>query len=186
MDIKEAQRCLGDFDIEALRGAILAQEEEAGTEQLLRQQEYEVHRDAESIVLLFCDETWPEGEVYSEPGWSRLSEAAMPLINHIINTYYEPGGIVIRAMAAKLKIGGLIPSHTDATKSFQMGHRIYIPITTSSSVRFVIEGRPYSFEVGKAYELNDQKSQTLSGNNCVNLWMDDGKLELQNLRGMTL
>lgn len=53
----------------ALREAILAQEPEAWHEQLNRQQDYEVHRDTESIVMLFCDESWPdEGEIYQEPG----------------------------------------------------------------------------------------------------------------------
>lgn len=157
MDIKDAQRCLGEFDIEPLREVILAQEPKAWTEQLLRQQEYEVHRDTESIVLLFCEESWPEGEIYREPGWGRLADVAMPLVNHIINTCYTPGGTVLRAMAAKLKAGGRITPHIDALKSFRMGHRIHVPITTSASVRFVIGGKPYRFEAGRAYELNNQK-----------------------------
>jgi hypothetical protein len=37
MDIKEVQRCLGEVDVQALREAILAQEPEAWTEQLIRQ-----------------------------------------------------------------------------------------------------------------------------------------------------
>lgn len=161
MDIEEAQRCLGDVDMQALREAILAQEPEAWTEQLNRQQDYEVHRDTESIVLLFCDESWPDGEVYQEPGWDRLSEVAMPLINHIIETYYTAGGTVLRAMAAKLKAGGRISPHIDMLKSFRMGHRIHVPITTSATVRFMIEGKPYQFEVGKAYELNNQKKHSV-------------------------
>ena len=48
MDIKEPQRCLGEVDMHALGEAILAQEPEAWTEQLNRQQTYEVHRDTES------------------------------------------------------------------------------------------------------------------------------------------
>ena len=84
MDIEISQKCLGEVDIAALRGCILEQEPAAWQEQLLRQQEYEVHRDTESIVLLFCDEEWPEGEIYREAGWDRLSDVAMPLIDHII------------------------------------------------------------------------------------------------------
>ena len=43
-------------------------------------------------MLLFCDEEWPDGEIRSEPGWDRLSDVAMPLIDDIINTHYAPGG----------------------------------------------------------------------------------------------
>lgn len=86
-----------------LRETILAQEPEAWAEQSLRQQLYEVPKDTESIVMLFCDESWPDHEIYKEPGWNRLADAAVPIINHIVKTWYEPGGTLLRAMAAKLK-----------------------------------------------------------------------------------
>ena len=161
MDIKEAQRYLGEVDVQALAKAILDQEPQAWTEQLIRQQTYEVHQDTESIVLLFCDESWPEGEIHRESGWDRLAEVAMPLIDHIIDTYYTPGGTLLRAMAAKLKAGGRISPHVDSLQSFHMGHRIHVPITTNAAVRFMIEGKPYRFEVGKAYELNNLKPHSV-------------------------
>jgi aspartyl/asparaginyl beta-hydroxylase (cupin superfamily) len=85
----------------------------------------------------------------------------MPLIDHIIDTYYTPGGTLLRAMAAKLKAGGRISPHVDSLESFHMGHRIHVPITTNAAVRFMIEGKPYKFEVGKAYELNNQKTHSV-------------------------
>lgn len=42
-----------------------------------------------------------------------------------------------------------------------MGHRIHVPITTNSGVQFTIEGKPYPFEVGKAYEINNQKKHSV-------------------------
>lgn len=51
MDIEVARRCLREVDIQDLRQRILAPEPEAWTEQAVRQQTYEVHKDAESIVL---------------------------------------------------------------------------------------------------------------------------------------
>jgi len=161
MNIDVAQRRLGEVDIQALRDAILAQEPEAWLEELARQQSYEVHRDTESIVLLFCDESWPDGEIYKEPGWDRLADVAMPVIDHIIDTWYESGGTLLRAMAAKLKANGRIRPHRDSLRSFHMGHRIHVPITTNPGVRFMIEGKPYNFEVGQAYELNNQKKHSV-------------------------
>lgn len=161
MDIAEAQRKLGPVDMQALGEAILAQEPEAWTEQTYRQEEFDVHRQTESIVLLFCDEDWPDGEVHKEAGWKRLSDIAMPLIDDIIRTHYEPGGTVLRAMAAKLKAGGIINPHKDAAPSFHIGHRIHIPIVTHRGVRFTIEGVPYKFDVGQAYEINNQKTHSV-------------------------
>ncbi len=157
MDIGVDQRCLGPVDVTALRERILAQEPAAWTEQALRQQVYEVHKDTESIVLLFCEESWPDGEIYREKGWDRLADVALPLIEHIIETHYEPGGILLRAMAAKLKANGRINPHRDKIHSFHMGHRIHVPITSNEAVRFTIAGKPYSFDVGNAYEINNQK-----------------------------
>lgn len=161
MDIEVPQRCLGSVDIEALKERILAQEPEAWQEQLIRQQTYEVHKDTESIVMLFCDESWPAGEIYRESGWVRLSDVALPLIDHIVTTYYEPGGTVLRAMAAKLKAGGRIHAHRDMLRSFHMGHRIHVPITSSAGVRYTISGKPFQFQPGNAYEINNQMKHSV-------------------------
>lgn len=161
MDIDVAQRCLGEVDMHSLRDRILAQEPEAWLEEVVRQQTYEVHRDTESIVLLFCDESWPDGEIYKEPGWDRLADVAMPVIDYIVDTWYESGGTLLRAMAAKLKVNGRIRPHHDSLRSFRMGHRIHVPITTNPGVRFIIEGKPYAFEVGRAYELNNQMKHSV-------------------------
>lgn len=157
MDIEVPQRCLGALNIEALKERILAQEPAAWQEQLIRQQIYEVHRDTESIVMLFCEESWPDGDIYREAGWARLADVAWPVIERIINTWYAPGGVLLRAMAAKLKAGGRIAPHRDKLDSFHIGHRIHVPITTGAAVRYTIAGKPFQFEVGYAYELNNQK-----------------------------
>jgi hypothetical protein len=157
MDIGVDQRCLGPVRADELRTRILAQDAEAWTEQAVRQQTYEVHSDTESIVMLFCEESWPDGEIYREAGWDRLADVAMPLIDTIIRTHYEPGGVLLRAMAAKLKGGGRINAHRDSLRSFHMGHRVHVPITSNTGVRFTISGKPYPFDVGYAYEINNQK-----------------------------
>lgn len=158
MDIGEPIRTLGPVDMEALRERILAQEEGAWYEQELRQSEYDVHRYTESIVLVFTDGSgWPNIEVSKQPGWERLVDEAMPLMHGIIGNGYPAGGTIIRAMAAKLLAGGKIKPHRDAHPSFHFSHRIHVPITTNSRVRFMIDGRPYRLEVGQAYEINNQK-----------------------------
>jgi hypothetical protein len=161
MDIEVNQRYLGEVDIEALRRVILSQTESAWAEQSVRQRNYDVHQDTESLVMLFCDESWPQGEIYRDSGWRRLCAEAMPIIDYIIANHYVPGGTLLRAMAAKLKPQGRIQPHIDTLKSFHLGHRIHVPITTNPGVRFTIDGRPYAFDVGKAYEINNQKTHSV-------------------------
>jgi hypothetical protein len=162
MDIHVPLRELGEFDSSALREAILAQPDDAWFENNFRQQTYDVHTTTESIVMIFTDgSNWPEPTISKEPGWDRLHEAAVPLMHEIINKHYPKGGTIIRAMAAKLLSGGNIKPHVDHHPSFHCGHRIHIPITTNPRVRFMIDGRPYQFEVGKVYELNNQRQHSV-------------------------
>ena len=160
MNIDEPLRNLGDMNIDALRDAVLAQDDTAWLEQSHRQEEYEVHKQTRSIVLVFCD-GWPEVTVTKEAGWDRLAEQAVPIMQDIVERCYEPGGTIIRAMAAKLEAGGRITPHFDSHPSFSHGHRIHVPITTNNRVRFMIDGRPYQLQVGQAYELNNQKTHSV-------------------------
>jgi hypothetical protein len=162
MDIQTPIRELGPVDSAALAEAILAQDEIAWHEEEHRQQAYDVHRQTESIVLVFANlEVWPEIEIRKEPGWDRLAELAVPLMHGIIEKHYPPGGAIIRAMAAKLLAGGKIAPHMDTHPSFHRGHRIHVPITTNPRVRFMVDGRPYRFKVGQAYEINNQKNHSV-------------------------
>jgi hypothetical protein len=162
MDISVPLRELGPVDIGALRDTILAQDDAAWKEDQYRQEAFEEHRATESIVMLFIENSrWPDLVVKKEPGWPRIANDALPVINDIISRHYSPGGTVIRAMAAKLLAGGKIPPHFDQHPSFYHGHRIHVPITSNSRVRFMIDGQPYQFKVGEAYEINNQKTHSV-------------------------
>jgi len=154
-------RELGPISVDDLRAAILAQDETAWRENAHRQDSYEVHQDTLSIVLVFCDNAWPELTVTRELGWVRLSPQAVPVMDELIRRCYPPGGTVIRAMAARLVAGGRITPHFDAHITFKSSHRIHVPITTGPRVRFMIDGRPYQLQVGQAYELNNQQTHSV-------------------------
>ena len=163
MDIDTRIRELGPVDSGPLARAILAQRDDAWREQEHRQRAYEVHRDTESMVLVFTQETaWPELVVKKEAAWGRLADVAMPAMHAIIERCYPVGGAIIRAMAARLKAGGKIAPHTDKHPSFRIGHRIHVPITTNRRVRFNIDGRPYRLRVGEAYEINNQMTHSVA------------------------
>jgi hypothetical protein len=162
MDIDSLLRELGPVDATVLSETILAQEEAAWHEDSYRQETYDVHRQTESIVLIFVDlDGWPKIAVRKEPGWDRLAKAAIPMMHDIIRRCYPPGGTIIRAMAAKLLAGGKITPHVDSHPSFHRGHRIHIPITSNSRVRFMIDGRPHQLQLGQAYEINNQKNHSV-------------------------
>jgi hypothetical protein len=160
MDIEGTIRELGTVDSAPLIDAVLSQDEDAWKANQYRQNEYEVHVQTQSLVMLFCD-GWPEVEVTREAAWDTLQETATPLMDHIIESFYPPGGKIIRAMAARLRAGGIIAPHRDTHPSFCHAHRIHVPVTTNPGVRFMINGRPHRFEIGKAYEINNQMNHSV-------------------------
>ena len=96
MKIDQPIKDLGPVNIDALRTAILAQDEPAWQENKTRQSEYAVHKQTETLVMIFCsDETWPNLDVTKEAGWNRLSEHAVPIMHDVIAEHYENGGTII-------------------------------------------------------------------------------------------
>ena len=163
MNIDTRLRELGEVDMGPLSDAILALDSAAWREEEYRQEAFDVHRETESVVLVFVNlDSWPTLEVIKEPGWDRLVDVAVPVMHDIIDRFYPKGGTIIRAMAAKLLAGGKIAPHTDTHPSFHIGHRIHIPITTNNRVRFMIDGRPHRFEIGQAYEINNQMNHSVA------------------------
>jgi len=163
MDIDSRLRELGEVDAAPLVEAVLALDDDAWREEKIRQESFDVHKRTESVVLVFVNlDAWPILEVLKEPGWDRLAQVAVPVMHDIIDRWYPKGGTIVRAMAAKLLAGGNIKPHTDTHPSFHIGHRIHVPITTNNRVRFMIDGRPHRFEIGKAYEINNQMNHSVA------------------------
>ena len=102
MDIEQAMKDLGPVPADALRETILNLDENAWLANSVRQNEFEVHKQTRSVVLVFCDVAKGDLEVSKSEGWDSLADVAVPLMHDIIGRFYTPGGTIIRAMAAKL------------------------------------------------------------------------------------
>ena len=163
MEFDGTLKNLGPVDSQPLINAVLGMDELDWQAQQYRQNAYSVHEHTQSLVMVFCS-GWPELNVTREPSWDALKDTAVPLMHHIIENLYPPGGTIIRAMAAKLVAGGIISPHRDTHQSFSHSHRIHIPITTNKGVRFMIDGKPHRFEIGQAYEINNQKNHSVMNN----------------------
>ena len=161
MNIEQAMKDLGPVPADALRETILNLDENAWLANSVRQNEFEVHKQTRSVVLVFCDVTKDDLQVSKSEGWDSLADVAVPLMHDIIKRFYPPGGTIIRAMAANLLSGGRINPHRDAHATFSQSHRIHVPITSNSRVRFMIDGRPFRMSIGNAYEINNQKAHSV-------------------------
>ncbi len=162
MDIGVPFRDLGEFDVAPLLERVEQLSESDWLDNSYRQQTYDVHQQTQSVVLVFTDGSgWPELEVRKEPGWDLLADVAFPLVQQVLADHYPPGGTVIRAMAAKLLPGGIIKPHKDKHPSFHYGHRVHVPLISNPRVRFMIDGQPHKFKVGRVYEINNQMQHSV-------------------------
>ena len=165
MNIDGPLRDLGAVRHVPLREKVLALGTGTWRENLVRQESFDVHRQTESVVLLFIEiDEWPRIVVRREAGWERLGHVAMPLVDDVVESHFSPGGVVVRAVIARVGPGARIMPHTDTHPSFHCGHRVHIPLVTNPRVRFTVAGRPYALEEGRAYEINNQKPHSVMNN----------------------
>ena len=165
MNIGGPLRDLGAVRFEPLLHRVLALEPRAWRENLVRQESFDVHRHTESVVLLFIEiDDWPRIVVKREAGWRRLADVAMPLVDEVVEAHYAPGGIVARALIARMGPGARIMPHTDTHPSFHCGHRVHVPLVTNPRVRFTIAGRPHGLAEGRAYEIDNQQPHSVMNN----------------------
>jgi len=154
MIVHEPTVPLGRVDCRALADAVLALDEAAWRADPRRQQDFDVHAQTDSIILLFCD-GWPDVAVTEGPGWPLLSVAAAPVIDEIVAKRYPPGGRVLRSMMARLGPGRRIARHKDSHPSFSIAHRIHVPLVTNPGVEFVVGPERVPPRAGFAFELNN-------------------------------
>jgi Aspartyl/Asparaginyl beta-hydroxylase len=154
MKLDTRVRVLGRVAHEALKQAASELPAEAWLEEDGRQKGSVYHKDTQSIMLLMA-RGWPDIQVERRNGWDYLAAAAVPLMEEIQTKFYPPGGVVHRAVIAKLAPGGRITPHIDSDPSFAVSHRIHVPLVTNPKVQFRIAGQPFFFEEGVAREISN-------------------------------
>lgn len=147
-------RELGHVECQALTDRVLAAEERAWYADVRRQDDYEVHAETQSIILTFCT-GWPKVQVSRAQGWESFADVAVPVMEGVIGKYYAPGGLVLRAMLARLLPDCRIARHRDTHPSFSVGHRIHIPLVTNPQVEFIVGTEPVPPRAHYAFELNN-------------------------------
>ncbi len=158
MDINSTVRELGQIrSAPALASAVFQLPEDVWSENKIRQENYKVHRQTQSLVLIFCEGEWPEVDIQLRESWNHLSKYAVPVMREILDAYYVHGGAILRAMVAKLFPHGTIDSHIDRHPSFASAHRIHVPLVTNPDVIFQVDGKQITMNAGYGYEINNQK-----------------------------
>jgi len=113
------------------------------------------YRKTRTVYLLMTRGS-PYAETRRMAGWEPLNEVFEPLARRVASFYPGPGR-VLNAQAALLGPGDDIPEHEDYGPVLEATHRVHLPLETHPDVEFMVEKRPISMEVGKAYELDNMR-----------------------------
>jgi hypothetical protein len=148
-------RDLGYVDTTNLTQRVSSADESVWTADNRRQDDYEVHAQTQSIILVFFT-GWPEVRVEHASGWDAFGDVAMPVMEHVVAQHYPPGGMVLRVVLARLLPGCQIDAHLDSHASFSVAHRIHVPLLTNPDVEFIVGGERIVTRPSHAFELNNK------------------------------
>jgi len=152
-------RPLGYVDAGRLTERVLAADESAWYADHRRQDDYEVHAQTQSIILVFFT-GWPEVHVTHAPGWDGFHDVAMPVIDHLVSSHYAPGGLVLRVVLARLLPGKCIDLHYDRHPSFSIAH--HVPLLTNPDVEFIVGPQRIAPLAHHAFELNNKMPHSVA------------------------
>ncbi len=155
MEIDTPIRPLGSVDATRLTARVMAAQESAWYTDNRRQDDYEVHSQTQSIILVFFT-GWPEVHVTHAHGWDRFHDVAMPVVDHLVAKHYPPGGLILRAVLARVLPNCRIDLHIDRHPSFSIAHRIHVPLVTNPDVHFVVGTERIVTLPNQAFELNNK------------------------------
>lgn len=115
---------------------------------------------------------WP---VFTMPDYARFREAIEPVVEQVIRLVKAPGGVVTRLALVRLRPGDHIAPHVDGHAMAAKAHRIHIPLTTSASVEYKIDGRKFTMQAGFAYDFNNRRRHSVRNRgkrHRINLFVD--------------
>jgi len=158
---------IANVDVAVLKQLVLDLPDQKWQSESFRQQRYEVHRDTETINLVF-DPDFRHTHPTKLPAL-QMFEPSMRSALAIAADHYDQStkgqalieqfglGYFIRANLVRLKSGGEIAAHTDGNFSLVHSHRIHLPIITNDEVWFAVGSETVNLKEGELYEINNRR-----------------------------
>lgn len=164
-------RHLGSVDIDALRQQVSMLTEEQWSAYALRQSRYEVHRDTETIGLVF-DPDFRHSHPTRLPALDIFHDGLYPALT-LVARHFETSaqgpaltkeyglGYFIRATLVRLRAGGSIDPHQDNNFSLAHSHRVHLPVVTNDKVLFTVGRETMALPAGELYEINNRRKHSV-------------------------
>jgi quercetin dioxygenase-like cupin family protein len=165
VDVAELAKLVGDFSEQDWDAAAY------------RQRRYEVHRDTQTIGLVF-DEDFRHSHPTRLPALQKFEGPLRPALE-LIADYYEESeqgqqlirefgyGYFVRASLVRLRAGGSIDAHTDNNFSLAHSHRVHIPIISNDRVSFTVGKESRVLSPGEVVEINNRRRHSVANDGAT-------------------
>ena len=171
MNFSGSFKKLGDVDVADIRTLAGELSEEKWNAEAFRQQRYEVHRDTQTIGLVF-DNDFRHSHPTRLPELQIFEAALRPTLELVAEHYEESErgqhfteqfgfGYFIRATLVRLKAGGVINEHTDNNFSLAHSHRVHVPVDTNEKVLFSVGRQTRTLQAGEVVEINNRRPHSV-------------------------
>lgn len=163
---------IGSIDPAQLRQLALELSEEQWQEFSVRQKRYEVHRETQTIGLVY-DPDFRHSHATRLPTLGMFESALRPALAKAAAHYeqtpaglelvrmYGPGYFV-RATLVRLPAGCRIAEHQDLNFSLTHSHRIHLPVVTNEKVYFTVGGETRVLREGELVEINNRRMHAVA------------------------
>ena len=182
MNIKENFKVLGKIDIQPLINEYEKISAEDWDRFTWRQDANPMHSASKTLAIIY-DQDFRHFNVTKHEFYDRLNfgEIIKPFQSVLEKEYGT--GYIVRAVLVKLPAGKDIKSHIDVGGSYNLSHRIHVPlICEPDKVEYVVEDESRFFDLGEMFELNNMREHSVHNRGLIdrtNLLFDfatfDGK-----------
>lgn len=158
-------------DVTELKQKILGLPDSQWRSEAFRQQRYEVHRDTQTISLVF-DPDFRHTHPTKLPALQQFASSLKPILATTADYFDESPrgralleqfgiGYFVRANLVSLKPGGKIAPHKDNNFSLAHSHRIHVPLVTNTGVTFTVGNETVHMGEGEIYEINNRRMHSV-------------------------
>lgn len=163
---------IGTVDISAVENRLQQLQEQHWSADEFRQKRYEVHRDTQSIALVF-DVDFRHTHPTRLPTLQLFEQDLGPILAMIADHYENSSngqqltrkygqGYFVRTSLVNLIPGGVIAPHKDNNFSLSHSHRVHVPVTTNDHVEFTVGNETIVMRPGDIIEINNRREHSVS------------------------
>jgi len=168
---------IGTIDVGHFKRLVASLPPQAWLDDTERQTKYEVHRQTQTIGLVYDYDFRHTKPTVRQP-FKYFESALIPAVKYVAQHYDQTAegsalatqsgpGYCVRANLVRLNPGGSIDPHQDKNFSLAHSHRIHIPLITNPRVEIVVHNERRYLAEGEVVEINNRRMHSVSNDSDV-------------------